>query len=60
MSEEEGDDPIEELVTGMLSALGEDPRREGLLRAALGDRLHGVRLRQDEDLWVDVVGDEAP
>jgi 6-pyruvoyltetrahydropterin/6-carboxytetrahydropterin synthase len=32
----------------------------GLLRAALGDRLHGVRLRQDEDLWVDVVGDEAP
>ena len=32
----------------------------GLLRAALGDRLHGVRLRQDEDLWVDVVSDEAP
>lgn len=28
-----------------------------LLRAALGDRLHGVRLRQDEDLWVDVVGE---
>jgi 6-pyruvoyltetrahydropterin/6-carboxytetrahydropterin synthase len=32
----------------------------GLLRAVLGDRLHGVRLRQDEDLWVDVVGEEAP
>ena len=32
MSEEEGDDPIEELVTGMLTALGEDPRREGLVR----------------------------
>jgi 6-pyruvoyltetrahydropterin/6-carboxytetrahydropterin synthase len=32
----------------------------GLLRAALGERLHGVRLRQDQDLWVDVVGDEAP
>jgi 6-pyruvoyltetrahydropterin/6-carboxytetrahydropterin synthase len=30
-----------------------------LLRAALGDRLHGVRLRQDEDLWVDVVGEDA-
>lgn len=28
----------------------------GLLRAALGDLLHGVRLRQDEDLWVDVTG----
>jgi 6-pyruvoyltetrahydropterin/6-carboxytetrahydropterin synthase len=26
----------------------------GLLREALGDLLHGVRLRQDEDLWVDV------
>ena len=26
----------------------------GLLRDALGDLLHGVRLRQDEDLWVDV------
>jgi len=32
----------------------------GLLRAVLGDRLHGVRLRQDEDLWVDVIGEEAP
>ncbi len=31
----------------------------GLLRAVLGDRLHGVRLRQDEDLWVDVVGEAA-
>ena len=30
-----------------------------LLRAALGDQLHGVRLRQDEDLWVDVVGVDA-
>jgi 6-pyruvoyltetrahydropterin/6-carboxytetrahydropterin synthase len=30
-----------------------------LLRAALGDQLHGVRLRQDEDLWVDVVGEDA-
>ena len=30
-----------------------------LLREALGDRLHGVRLRQDEDLWVDVVGERA-
>ena len=30
-----------------------------LLRGALGDRLYGVRLRQDEDLWVDVVGDDA-
>jgi 6-pyruvoyltetrahydropterin/6-carboxytetrahydropterin synthase len=28
-----------------------------LLRAALGTRLHAVRLRQDEDLWVDVVGE---
>jgi 6-pyruvoyltetrahydropterin/6-carboxytetrahydropterin synthase len=26
-----------------------------LLREALGPRLHAVRLRQDEDLWVDVV-----
>jgi len=26
-----------------------------ILRAALGERLHAVRLRQDEDLWVDVV-----
>ena len=25
-----------------------------ILRAALGERLHRVRLRQDEDLWVDV------
>jgi 6-pyruvoyltetrahydropterin/6-carboxytetrahydropterin synthase len=25
-----------------------------LLREALGDLLYGVRLRQDEDLWVDV------
>jgi 6-pyruvoyltetrahydropterin/6-carboxytetrahydropterin synthase len=31
----------------------------GLLRGALGDRLYGVRLRQDEDLWVDVVGEDA-
>ena len=30
-----------------------------LLRGALGDRLYGVRLRQDEDLWVDVVGEDA-
>jgi 6-pyruvoyltetrahydropterin/6-carboxytetrahydropterin synthase len=30
-----------------------------LLRNALGDRLYGVRLRQDEDLWVDVVGEDA-
>jgi 6-pyruvoyltetrahydropterin/6-carboxytetrahydropterin synthase len=30
-----------------------------LLRTALGDRLHGVRLRQDEDLWVDVVAADA-
>jgi 6-pyruvoyltetrahydropterin/6-carboxytetrahydropterin synthase len=29
----------------------------GLLRAALGDLLHGVRLRQDDDLWVEVTGD---
>jgi len=26
-----------------------------LLRDALGSRLHAVRLRQDDDLWVDVV-----
>jgi 6-pyruvoyltetrahydropterin/6-carboxytetrahydropterin synthase len=26
----------------------------GLLREALGDLLHGLRLRQDDDLWVDV------
>jgi 6-pyruvoyltetrahydropterin/6-carboxytetrahydropterin synthase len=30
-----------------------------LLHRALGDRLYGVRLRQDEDLWVDVVGEDA-
>lgn len=30
-----------------------------LLRAVLGDRLHGIRLRQDEDLWVDVIGESA-
>lgn len=30
-----------------------------LLGAVLGDRLHAVRLRQDEDLWVDVVRDAA-
>ena len=30
-----------------------------LLRAALGELLHGVRLRQDEDLWVDVVAEPA-
>ncbi len=30
-----------------------------LLRTVLGERLHGVRLRQDEDLWVDVVGEDA-
>lgn len=28
----------------------------GLLRGVLGDLLHAVRLRQDDDLWVDVVG----
>jgi len=26
----------------------------GLLREALGDLLHGLRLRQGDDLWVDV------
>lgn len=32
-----------------------------LLREALGDLLHGLRLRQDEDLWVDVrAGAPAP
>jgi 6-pyruvoyltetrahydropterin/6-carboxytetrahydropterin synthase len=31
----------------------------GLLRAVLGERLHAVRLRQDEDLWVDVAGEGA-
>ncbi|MCL4685423.1 6-carboxytetrahydropterin synthase [Myxococcota bacterium] len=30
----------------------------GLLRGALGDLLHSVRLRQDEDLWVEVGGHE--
>ena len=30
-----------------------------LLRDALGDRLHAVRVRQDENLWVDVVRDRA-
>ena len=30
-----------------------------LLRAALGDLLYGVRLRQEEDLWVDVVEEPA-
>jgi 6-pyruvoyltetrahydropterin/6-carboxytetrahydropterin synthase len=29
----------------------------GLLREALGDLLHGLRLRQDDDLWVDVAGE---
>ncbi len=28
----------------------------GLLREALGEMLHGVRLQQDEDLWVEVTG----
>lgn len=32
----------------------------GLLREALGDLLHGIRLRQDEDLWVEVAGDPEP
>lgn len=32
MNEEEGADPIEPLIAKMLSALGEDPQREGLLR----------------------------
>jgi GTP cyclohydrolase I len=32
MNEDEGADPIEALVEKMLSALGEDPLREGLLR----------------------------
>lgn len=31
----------------------------GLLRVALGDLLHGLRLRQDDELWVDVVGEGA-
>lgn len=31
-----------------------------LLAAALGARLHAVRLRQDDDLWVDVVREGAP
>lgn len=30
----------------------------GLLREVLGDLLHGVRLRQDDDLWVDVTSAE--
>jgi 6-pyruvoyltetrahydropterin/6-carboxytetrahydropterin synthase len=30
-----------------------------LLRDALGERLHAVRLRQDEDLWVDVTGEDG-
>jgi len=30
-----------------------------LLQAALGERLHGIRLRQDVDLWVDVVGEKG-
>jgi 6-pyruvoyltetrahydropterin/6-carboxytetrahydropterin synthase len=30
-----------------------------LLRDALGPLLHAVRLRQDEDLWVDVRGDAS-
>lgn len=32
----------------------------GLLQAALGDLLCGVRLRQDEDLWVDVEAEARP
>lgn len=28
----------------------------GLLRESLGELLHGVRLRQDDDLWVEVTG----
>lgn len=32
----------------------------GLLQGALGDLLCGVRLRQDEDLWVDVVAEARP
>ena len=30
-----------------------------LLRAALGERLHGIRLRQDADLWVDAVAERG-
>jgi 6-pyruvoyltetrahydropterin/6-carboxytetrahydropterin synthase len=30
-----------------------------LLRAVLGDRLHAVRLRQDDALWVDVVREDG-
>ncbi|HTY16792.1 MAG TPA: 6-carboxytetrahydropterin synthase [Myxococcota bacterium] len=30
-----------------------------LLRGALGERLHGIRLRQDADLWVDVIAEEG-
>lgn len=32
----------------------------GLLQAALGGLLCGVRLRQDEDLWVDVEAEARP
>jgi 6-pyruvoyltetrahydropterin/6-carboxytetrahydropterin synthase len=32
----------------------------GLLRTALGERLAAVRLRQDEDCWVDVTEGDAP
>jgi GTP cyclohydrolase I len=32
MNEEDGEDPMEAFVTGMLAALGEDPHREGLRR----------------------------
>ena len=32
MNEEDGADPIEELVAGMLGTIGEDPHREGLRR----------------------------
>lgn len=31
----------------------------GLLREALGELLYGVRLRQDDDLWVEVIGSGA-
>ena len=30
-----------------------------LLSSALGGRRYGIRLRQDEDLWVDLVGEDA-
>jgi 6-pyruvoyltetrahydropterin/6-carboxytetrahydropterin synthase len=29
-----------------------------LLHGALGDRLHSLRLRQEEDLWVEITGPE--